>query len=312
MGTLRLNRKAEYMEIPPFPRNMLIEVTNACNQACVFCPQRVQERKIVNGDKNLIFNILEQAYSNGTREVGFYMNGESLLCPELEEYIKKASDEGYEYIYLSTNGVLATVERLKSLEKAGLSSVKISINAATRQTYKHIHGRDDFEKVKENIALWYEMRTRKGEHNKLPILISFVKCEDNAGEVELLYEQFGDMVDDIYVHEADNRVGIMPGKDGKVEISVHPCDMIFNRIHVNSSGFLTACCSDYNGMLTVVDLHETDLKTGWESEPFRQLRRQHLERNIEKNQCFNCLYNVNGKDIMPLNEGLYLKGKKNI
>ena len=54
MGKLKFENQVEYSENPRFPRNMLIEVTNACNQACIFCPQRVQER-IVTEPEMLAF-----------------------------------------------------------------------------------------------------------------------------------------------------------------------------------------------------------------------------------------------------------------
>ena len=306
MGKLKFENQVEYSENPRFPRNMLIEVTNACNQACIFCPQRVQERKIASIDRELLFSILEQAYFNGARDVGFYMNGEPLLCVELEDYVKKAKQLRFEYIYLTTNGVLATVDRVANLEKAGLSSIKFSINAAKRTTYKSIHGMDNFEQVKENIMALHN----SGKIN-IPVFLSFVVCEENKKEVNLLHNQFENLVDEIYVHEANNRAGIMVNIERTEKASIDPCAMLFNRIHINSSGYLTACCSDYNGMLEIADLRKTDLKTAWENEVFRELRRQHMKNEIGDNQCFNCIYNVN-KKIRPLNEDLYKQGRKSI
>lgn len=81
--------------------------------------------------------------------------------------------------------------------------------------------------------------------------------------------------------DVDNRVGLMVDNVPNKRKSIEPCEMIFNRIYVNSSGFLTACCSDYNGMLTVADLNEIDLKDAWKCKMLQELRRQHLQREME-------------------------------
>ena len=54
-------------------------------------------------------------------------------------------------IYITTNGALAQPDRIRYLAELGLNSIKYSVNASTRETYKKIHGKDDFETVRNNI-----------------------------------------------------------------------------------------------------------------------------------------------------------------
>ena len=110
------DRDELYSLEPPFPKsNFLMELSNACNHACIFCAHQKMRRKVGKIDKNLAFDILQQAYDLGTREVGFYATGEPFLVPDLPEYIKKAKDIGYTYVYLTSNGSLATPEKIRAV-----------------------------------------------------------------------------------------------------------------------------------------------------------------------------------------------------
>ena len=137
-------KKADRTELyclePPFPRtNFLIETSNACNHRCIFCAYTKMTRKIGKIKPEFVYDILQQAYDLGTREVGFYATGEPFLVPELPDYIAKAKEIGYEYTYLTTNGALATPERVHAVIGAGLDSIKFSINAPDRRTYAFIN-----------------------------------------------------------------------------------------------------------------------------------------------------------------------------
>lgn len=72
-----------------------------------------RKRKLI--DKNLVFRILQEAYELGTKEVGFYMTGESLLDKNLGSYILLAKKIGYNYVYITTNGLLLDEKKLMNL-----------------------------------------------------------------------------------------------------------------------------------------------------------------------------------------------------
>ena len=124
---LKGQRVTTYMEQCPLPVNMLVEVTNACNHACIFCAHSKMTRKIGMMDMDLYKKVAGQAYEGGTREIGFYMTGEPLMNNRLKKYVSYAKALGFEYIYMTTNGVYADLELMKELIMAGLNSIKFSI-----------------------------------------------------------------------------------------------------------------------------------------------------------------------------------------
>lgn len=298
----KLRRQREYIlsEHPPFPHNMLVELSNICNNDCVFCAHHNMKRKQGNCDKNVIEDIIHQAYDAGTREVGFYLAGEPFLSPDLESYISLCKNIGFEYIYITTNGVGATVEKVEKLCEAGLSSIKFSMNAATKSTYEKIHRRDHFDIVMKNFM---DIVNKKREGViKIPIFASYVVVPDNESEIELFKKNIGVYCDDIDIVQARNAAGSMPELESGVEV---PCIQLFNRLHITKEGYLNACCSDMNNMLAVADLKEMSLKEAWDCEEMVELRRQHLNKEIGSNICYNCIYGRYDRDVFPANKALY-------
>lgn len=176
-------RSELYSLKPPFPKsNFLMELSNACNHACIFCAHQKMRRKVGKMNQELAFDILRQAYDLGTREVGFYATGEPFLVPDLAEHIQKAKEIGYTYVYLTSNGSLATPKRIRAVIDAGLDSIKFSINAPEKELYKFIHGRDDFDKVMEHLKYLNQYRTETGKDYKIYVTGILTKYTEHLQE----------------------------------------------------------------------------------------------------------------------------------
>ena len=262
-------------------------------------------RKITECDKELAFNLMEQAYNLGSREIGFYMVGEPFLKKDLAEFVAHSKKIGYTYTYITTNGALATLNRMKEVINAGLDSIKFSINAATRESYMKVHGKDDFETVKNNVNNLHDYL--KQNHIELAVFISFIRTTITTNEVSILHNEFSHLVDNIYVFDAASQgtpmFELVKGKIVSPEIylktSSNICDMVFNRIHITSEGYLDACCVDFDNVLNAVDLHKTSLADAWNSEVMQDLRQRFLTNNLEGMACYNCIHKID-EPIKPL------------
>lgn len=306
MNKLVTNRNVVYSEKPPYPHNMLVELTNACNHRCLFCAHRTMKRKIGFCDRNLMLNIITQAYELGTREIGFYLCGETLLSKDLEFFVEQCKILGFEYIYLTTNGALADKKRIRGLCKLGLSSIKFSIDAATAETHSRLHGRDDFDLVKKNL---FDVLSLKEEGIDLGVFASFCILKSNENEVDRFRKEIGQYLDDTDIDLAFEQGGGTPDLlkelvDPQKRFGSAPCEMIFNRFHVTYEGYLTACCTDMDNMLAYADLNKETLKDAWYNEVITKLRREHLSGELQNNKCYNCIF-LNGRnDLIPLNPKL--------
>lgn len=289
---------------PRFPKNMLIELTNMCNHSCIFCANSKMSRKKGSINEKFLFNILKEAFDEGTTEIGFYATGEPFISKELGKYIAKAKEIGYSYVYITTNGALATPERAREVIDAGVDSIKFSINAGSRETYKMIHGKDDFNIVIENLK--YIADYRKKNNKNFKIFVSYIATKYSESEKNLLEDDLKDIIDDIVFLNVRNQGGMMYEvneylslEGEKNEINKLPCPLIFKSLHITYEGYLTACCIDFQNYLTVADLNNVSLKEAWNCENFTELRRKHLENRIEGTLCYNCIYNKN-ESIKPL------------
>ena len=81
------------------------------------------------------------------RKISFHGMGEPLICKDLVEYVQCAKKCGDQYIYLDSNGVLATPEVINPILDVGLDSLKFSIHASTKETYYKITNSIHFDKV---------------------------------------------------------------------------------------------------------------------------------------------------------------------
>lgn len=291
---------------PPFPsKRMLIELSNICNHQCIFCANSKMTRKKGFIEETFLLRILQEAYNLGMREVGFYATGEPLVVKDLYRYIKKAKEIGYEYVYLTTNGALASKEKVEEIIEAGLDSIKFSINAGTKKSYELVHGKDDFEKVIQNLK--YLDSYRKTENKKVKLYASCIVNKINKNEKSVLKELIGDIVDDLVFINVMNMGGMMHEINDILTVESNendinqafPCSLVFNSINITYEGYLTACCTDFQNYLVVANLNEMSLADAWNSQVFTKLRKMHLEKNVEGTLCYNCIYNKN-KHIEPL------------
>lgn len=287
-------------ETPPFPRTVLVEVSNICNHRCVFCayPKMTRPRNVI--DPGLFRDVMRQAYELGAREAGLYAGAEPLTCKHLDEYIAYLSDLGYDYIYISTNGTLADEARFKRLIDAGLHSIKFSVNGGDRETYAKIHGKDQFDKVINNIRFVNQYRRTIGR--PLYLAVSFVEVPENAPSFAALERLVGPLVDEIVHFPAVNQNGQM------LNLPVDPaipdtCVLPFNQVHISREGYIRACCNDYQNLLATEDLNKVSLKDAWFGERFRELRRRHLEKDLKGALCHNCLTGCRDK-VRPINPEL--------
>ena len=293
-----------------FPtKNLLIEVTNHCNNKCIFCYNHCMKRIKKNIDEKLCKKVLNEAYELGCREIGFYVTGEPLLNTKLGEYISYAKEIGYKYIYITTNGILANLNKVKYLYENGLNSIKYSINAENDEDYKFIHGTNNFEKVIKNLKDVYKWKLKNNIPLKVYVSYIATKYTNNTKKIKDLFDK---VCDEFVIMQAINQGGLMPNIKETLSNNVNteidntiklPCNYPFNSVIVTVEGYLTACCMDFENFLAYADLNKQSLKDSWNNNIIKQLRKMHLENNVDGTICENCIKN-NLNIPNPLNKEL--------
>jgi MoaA/NifB/PqqE/SkfB family radical SAM enzyme len=150
----------------PLPREAYFEVTNRCNLLCETCPRThfeleppadlSLERMVEVGDQ---LPALERMVLHGV--------GEPLLNRELPGMIAYGAGRGAHVVF-NTNGVLLDERRGDAVTAAGLSELRVSLDAATPATYVRVRGADVLPRILANVEAFTARRARRGE--RLPIL----------------------------------------------------------------------------------------------------------------------------------------------
>ncbi len=98
-----------------------------CNLSCKYCNEYDKVSSPI--PRQEMFRRIDKLAALGTTAVTF-SGGEPLLHPELEQLIRHVRDRGM-IAGLITNGYLLTVDRINSLNRAGLDHLQISIDNVT-------------------------------------------------------------------------------------------------------------------------------------------------------------------------------------
>src|SRR5512147_1266519 len=136
------DERISMMGIQPPPKSVKIELTAKCNLKCKFCATQTRTEAAKN-DMNFDFfkAITEDMRISGVEEIGLFYLGEPFMnTPLLERAIKHCKDIGFPYVFITSNAVLATPDRVEAVMKAGLNSLKWSVNFATPEQYEEISG----------------------------------------------------------------------------------------------------------------------------------------------------------------------------
>lgn len=131
--------------IIPTPAMVSFDFANPCNHKCAWCSW-TSHRATEGGflDEEVFRNIVLDAYMLGVRGWEVCGGGEPLIHPKAHEFLQILSESGD--LLLITNGSNLTAEDAKASK-----TIRVSLDAATAETHRKLHGTGDFTKILCNI-----------------------------------------------------------------------------------------------------------------------------------------------------------------
>ena len=306
---------SEYRSItPPCPRSVKIELTARCNYACAFCARSLKLRDQKDMERSLFEWLLLEMRQAGVEEIGLFYLGESFLCrwlPEAVEYAKKTC--GFPYVFLTTNGSLATPQQVKACIEAGLDSLKFSYNYANEEQFVDVTKTKAalFKKVRENILGARKVRDQieNATGHRCGLYASYIEYDGEQGKLmQDAISEIAEYVDEVYALPLYNQADLMGEAEEKREWVVTggnrgrlgalrepvPCWALFTEGHITYDGKLSACCFDHDGRFHMGDLTTAGFMEAWHSQKFQGLRQSHLDGKIIGTVCEGCLTHVSG------------------
>ena len=208
-----------------YPINYLfIEITNACNFKCTWCPDDIMGRKRGFMRKQKVFRLLEEiaskkAWLGPLYPVKLHQMGEPFLHPDLVEIVAKAEALGVG-IELNTNCGLITQERVEGLYRAGLTNLILSYQTPDPVTFKTRKApRMVFDDYRDKVRLAVERKVALGARTRLEIDIMNTKYADSYSIVSEDEQALGFLRDWIeFARGLESRYGLAPRAHDWAEI----------------------------------------------------------------------------------------------
>ena len=292
----------------PAPRSVKIEISPRCNYRCGFCALRTREvQPKWDMDFTLFKRITREMRDAGVEEIGVFYLGESFMNPRLLvdciAYLK--GELGVPYVFLTSNASMAFPEAVDECMKAGLDSLKWSVNAADELQFEQIMGVAGklFYNALDNIKAAWDLRREKSYETGL--FASSIRY-DGVQQVKmetLLAERVRPYVDTHYwlplysmgafATQREEQLGYRPtaGNQGRIGALREPlpCWSAFTEGHVTAEGKLSACCFDAKATWTMGDLTQQSFMQAWNSPAFVKLRAAHLKKDVCGTVCEQCI-----------------------
>lgn len=281
--------------ILPAPPSVKISLDDNCQFRCNFCTSRLQPDKS-EMSWDMFTGLIDELVSRGTKEIGLFYIGEPMLAKRLVEAVKYCKDAGIEYVFITTNGHLATKEKVRALMEAGLDSLKFSFNYVDGWQIKAVAGVSPsvFDKIVKNIKDAWEVKQEW--HYACGIYASSILFDGAQGEaMKSTVELIKPYVDEHYwlpcfSFGGQTDLGKVAGNPGRLDKMRDPlpCWAGFREGHVTASGKVSFCCFDSHDRWELGDLHYESFMDCWNSEKAQRLRAAHLRKDVSGTECENC------------------------
>jgi radical SAM protein with 4Fe4S-binding SPASM domain len=306
---LRLARTHPEGLVPPVPRRIVVEPTNACNLGCAYCGNKDMVRPRTFLDLEVYRRLLDEMVELGIPRLTLHTIGEPTLHPQIARMLEMASKR-QRCVTISTNGSLLVEDLARRMVAAGPDILNISADAADESLAITRDGLD-YRDLVEKLRVLRRIRDEEGPVRdspwgpvRLPTLT--ITCVvtphfDRATE-RRFFEAYAPLVDDFlfhfpnnhgdYVHdEPHRRRHLLPKRwvDAIFRSVREPCHYPWDALFLLSDGTMSVCRFDFDARIRVGRYPESSIPELWNSQEMRSLRRAHLAFRYEGwEQCRDC------------------------
>jgi len=284
----KINNKAE---IPEFPRIVDIELTNYCNNNCLFCGQQTMKRMKGFMSKKVFEKVVKECsgYNTPIRMIRW---GEPFLHPNIIEFVRYIKSKNL-LAHITTNGLGFKKGQIEELPKIGLDSIIFSFQGATKEGYQLMRNNNRYDELIANIKKLSKIRK-----DKPFIHITSTMTDESEKEIEQFKRQFDGIADLVTIGKTNlSRLSIGQfnvlrnikkletlKKQERINKEYQPCVEVFNKLSVDWDGKVSACCADWDNYMTIGDINEQTLKDIWDNS-----KRLKMFREVLKDGGHKCL-----------------------
>jgi MoaA/NifB/PqqE/SkfB family radical SAM enzyme len=142
------------------PICVYLETTNRCNLLCTTCPRTYEELEPPADMSWDLFRRIVDQLPRIERAV-LHGVGEPMLVKRLPDMVRYLKDRGT-YVLFNTNGTVLNEKNGRALIDAGLDELRVSLDAASAQSYQAIRGKNYFNRILKNVRAFRALQERLG------------------------------------------------------------------------------------------------------------------------------------------------------
>jgi len=280
-----------------FPSQLVVDVTEFCNLACIHCPYeavtRPKGKLRANLDPALHAAMVTEVGAAGRgicRYIRYTGEGEPTLHPKLTEFFADAKARTGAMVALTTNGLLLDAARRRDLLDAGVDVIDISLDAFRDDTYAKIRVKGELPVARE-YALKLIEETR-GTNTK--VMLSYVDQPLNQGEAQPFKEFWEAKGADFVVlrrtHSCAGSIDDIAQRMWReAPVPRKPCLYPWERLTLGPDGRIVFCPTDWLGRAVIGHLAEESLQSVWQGPKMEALRQAHLTNSFANHEfCGQC------------------------
>lgn len=323
-------KKAGVARMRGLPYTMTVDITNACNLRCPFCPTgrleygRRKQHLPLEQFKHIVGHLRDVLYV-----VNLFNWGEPLLHPHVWDMVAHltASNIGSG---ISTNLTLLDEAGAERMVESGLEYLGVSCDGATQEGYSKYRVRGQFDDVYRNMDRVIRARERRGVRYPR-VYWQFLVNRFNEHEIDLARKKAADIgVDHIHFHALDcedeswlpndpKYRSLRGGYDrptdrnrspaGVVEVRAR-CHYLWHNVTISSDGGVAPCCmtfykDDDFGTLEV----GTGFRSVWNNDKYVRARSMFADDPLRISPqhadvcCNRCLVTMAWQGVSPRDVG---------
>jgi MoaA/NifB/PqqE/SkfB family radical SAM enzyme len=283
-----------------FPSQILMDITEVCNLACVHCPHPAFKQSDQYAaryiDPELNEKMIDEVRQHGqglTQYIRYASNGEPLVHPKAYDMVEDAVRRSGVFVTLTTNGTIMNEKRTQKLLSGGVHLIDVSIDALRPETYAKIRVNGDLNITRANVLRLLKWVEESKASTK--VVVSLVEQPDNQDEIADFERYWRDQgVSYVIIRRLHSCSG---AKSDLVQLQRalaqkeqrRPCLYPWERICINARGDLAFCPSDWVHGSYVADYKRTTIQETWQGEFYRRLRDAHLTNDYRGHSfCGQC------------------------
>jgi MoaA/NifB/PqqE/SkfB family radical SAM enzyme len=281
-----------------FPFHAVVDVSNACNLECPYCPtgrRQTSGRKERIIDVDLVKTFLDR-YGKYLIAADLFNWGESLLHPQISDIVNLFHERRI-FHQISSNLNIKNRSVLEKICDAGLDILIVSISGTTQEIYERYHRRGDIFLVVENLK--HLIDYRKKMHLFSPIIeLKYLTFKYNAHQVLEAFHLAKEIGVDIFrSHIAggpEEEIIQIDEENKKIlyDGTGQLCYQLWRTIVLNSDGGIAPCCLLYfkdDDFAHISNVEETSQRYIEARNMFNKLAVGELDSHLQ-HPCLKCSF----------------------